>query len=118
MKEYVLVMRINPNALTPAQITDVREKWAILVKEWKEKKIYVEGNQVIADGLVVKKAGIEQGAVFSDGTRVVSFITLLANSMQEAAAWAQKTPLLLYGGSAEVRLLQRAAAATPAPATN
>lgn len=105
MKTFLLVMRINPESITAEQTKEIHEKWAILVPAWKAKGIYLQGNPVVAEGMVITAKGVEKGAVYAETGRVVSVITIAAAGMEEAVALAKQTPLLQYGGSAEVREL-------------
>jgi hypothetical protein len=113
MRKFILVMRINPAVLTPEQTKDIHDKWDALTPVWKAKGIYLQGNPIVADGMVVTAKGTEKGAIYAETGRVVSVITIAAADMDEAVALARQTPLLQHGGSAEVRELP-----PPPPAAN
>jgi hypothetical protein len=114
MKKFILVMRINPAGITPEQTKDIHDKWDALVPAWKAKGIYLQGNPIVTEGMVVTAKGAEKGAIYDETGRVVSVITIEAAGMDEAVALARQTPLLQYGGSAEVRELPP----PPPPAAN
>lgn len=105
MKEYVLIMRINPAPLAPDNLTDVRAKWKIVVDDWTARNIFVISNQIVQEGVVVsgREGSAHPGSVVSDGMRIVSTINIRAGSLEEAATLAKVVPLLEYGGTVEVR---------------
>jgi hypothetical protein len=105
MKEYVLIMRINPAPLAPDNLADVRAKWKIVVDDWTARGIFVTSNQIVQEGVVVsgREGTAHPGSVTSDGARIVSTINIRAASLTEAATFAKVVPLLEYGGTVEVR---------------
>jgi hypothetical protein len=105
MKEYVLIMRINPAPLAPDDLTDVRAKWKKIVDDWTAREIFVTSNQIVQEGVVVsgREGTARPGSVASDGLRIVSTINIRAASLEEAAALARIVPLLEYGGTVEIR---------------
>jgi hypothetical protein len=105
MKEYVLIMRINPAPLAPDNLTDVRAKWKVVVDDWTARGIFVTSNQIVQEGVVVsgREGSSHPGSVPSDGTRIVSTINIRATSLEEAATLAKVVPLLEYGGTVEIR---------------
>ena len=105
MKEYVLIMRINPAPLAPDNLTAVRAKWKVVVDDWTARGIFVTSNQIVQEGVVVsgREGTSHPGSVPSDGTRIVSTINIRATSIEEAATLAKVVPLLEYGGTVEIR---------------
>ena len=105
MKEYVLIMRINPAPLAPDDLTDVRAKWKKVVDDWTAREIFVTSNQIVQEGVVVSghEGTAHPGSIFSDSTRIVSTINIRAASLDAAATLAKVVPLLEYGGSVEIR---------------
>lgn len=105
MKEYVLIMRINPAPLAPEDLTDVRAKWKTVVDDWTARNIFVTSNQIVQEGVVVsgREGTSHPGSVTSEGLRIVSTINIRAASLEEAATLAKVVPLLAYGGTVEVR---------------
>ena len=114
MRKFILIMRVNAARVTPEQAKDIHDGWDALVPAWKAKGIYLQGNPIVADGMVVTAKGAEKGAIYAETGRVVSVITIQAADMEDAVALARQTPLLKYGGSAEVRELPP----PPPPAAN
>ena len=105
MKEYVLLIRLNPAPMTPEIVAAVRNNWAVLREHWEQKGCYVSGNRIVQEGFLLSGADrvLSKGAVAEDGVRIISTITLLAEDMEAAIELAKACPPLDYGATVEVR---------------
>lgn len=105
MKEYVLLVRLNPEKLTKQNIDSIHAGWDRVLAEWKAGHHYLTGSPVVAEGLVIQNtsAPAEKGAIYSDGLRIISIIHLAALNEEEAVRLARMAPILAFGGNIEIR---------------
>ncbi|BDI29969.1 hypothetical protein CCAX7_20200 [Capsulimonas corticalis] len=108
MNEYVLLVRVDRSALAPEQVQAIQSGWGPVLEKWVARGQYVTSNLIVGDGYVLSGPDREttQGVVSGNGGAVVSTITLLAETIEEAIELAKVCPPLNFGGSVEVRLRQ------------
>ena len=110
MKEYLLVYRADyetyPNIRrSPEEMQAITQKWM----NWAagiaaQGKLADRGNSLVSDGRVLKSNGS-----FSDGPyteikeSIMGYSLVKASSIEEATELANGCPILLVGGSVEIR---------------
>ncbi|MEJ7644820.1 MAG: hypothetical protein WKF87_09510 [Chryseolinea sp.] len=104
MKQYSLLVRV-PITYSTEQAKEVGPEWEGLIEKWKTERVYVlsfafpgEGFTVSGPEKVVKKEYTLSGAL-----RVVSNIVVQAETIEQAIEHAKECPILVHGGSVEVR---------------
>lgn len=108
MKQFSLLVRV-PETYSPEQAKAVGPAWDKLIEQWKAEGVYIlsfafPGESFTVSGVekVVKKE-----SVISGNLRVVSNIVLQSETMEVALELAKRCPVLLYGGSVEVRQIPK-----------
>ena len=108
MKQFSLVVRV-PETYSTEQAKAVGPAWDKLIELWKAEGVYIlsfafPGESFTVSGIekVVKKE-----SVISGNLRVVSNIVLQSETMEGALELAKHCPVLLYGGSVEVRQIPK-----------
>jgi hypothetical protein len=106
-KEFMLLFRFEPSndqQPTEAQLNEQQQLWgqfiggiALQEKFVSTSQLGFEGNQVLANKSIVEGIHVGDGQVLG-GNMVVR-----ANSLEEATQMAMDCPILLMGGSAEIR---------------
>ncbi|MBV8253707.1 MAG: hypothetical protein JO154_13950 [Chitinophaga sp.] len=110
MKEYVFFVRINPEALSEADLATIHAGWDEVVETWKAGNHYIYGIPVVQPGMVVGAENSAAGVVRENGNRLVSFIHMSAENDEQAIQLAAMAPVLQFGGSVEIRIPQRTVA--------
>lgn len=108
--EFMLVFRYEPNnnyQPTEAEMTEMHQQWgafigniAIQEKLISTHQLGFEGKQILADKSVV------EGIHLSDNKTLGGNMIVKANTMDEAVEMAKKCPILVMGGTVEVRAIQ------------
>jgi len=107
MKEFILIVRL-PITYTQ-QSNEVNEKWAKVVQKWKADSVFVMSFVFPTEGYVLSgsERTVKKESVISNNLRVVSNIILLANDIEAAIELAKVCPIFDFGGTVEVREVQR-----------
>src|SRR5471030_574898 len=102
MNEFILIYRSEPstNVLTPEQMKNVSQPW----QDWMgslaaQNKLANMGSRLGFDGSVLKTGG----PYVEIKELIVGFSVIRANDIQEANEIAKGCPILVTGGSVEVR---------------
>ncbi len=108
--EFMLVFRYEPNnnyQPTEAEMNEMHQQWgafigniAIQEKLVSTHQLSFEGKQIFANKSVV------EGIYISDHQTVGGNMIVKANSIDEAVEMAKNCPVLLMGGTVEVRAIQ------------
>jgi hypothetical protein len=108
--EFMLVFRFEPNfnyQPSEAEITEMHQQWgafigniAIQEKLVSTHQLGFEGKQVSTDKTV------SEGVHISDNQTIAGNMIVAANTIDEAVQMAKECPILLMGGSVEVRAIQ------------
>jgi len=108
--EFMLVFRYEPNnnyQPTEAEMIEMHQQWgafigniAIQEKLVSTHQLGFEGKQVFADQSVV------EGIYISGNQTMGGNMIVKANSIDEAVEMAKNCPVLLMGGTVEVRAIQ------------
>lgn len=104
MKAFVVLVKV-PVTYTTAQAKEVGPQWEKTIADWKASGSYITsyafpGESVVLEG-DVKPEGRQM--VATNGKRLVSNVLLRAFTWEQATELAKACPVLLYGGSVEVR---------------
>lgn len=108
LKQFSLLVRV-PTTYTPEQVKAAGVIWDQLLEEWKSQKIYVISFAFPGDSYVVSGPDktVTHESVVANNLRTVSNIVLLATDIHAACAIAKEIPVLVYGGSVEIREIPR-----------
>lgn len=109
-KEFMLLFRFEPSINyqpTPEEINEMHQQWGAFISNiaYQEKLISThqlgfEGKQIFAD------KSTQEGIHISNNQAIAGNMVLLANTLDEALEMAKNCPILLMGGSVEVRSIQ------------
>ena len=108
--EFMLVFRYEPNnnyQPTEAEMNEMHQHWGAFIGQiaMQEKLVSThqlgyEGKQILADKTVV------EGIHVADNQTLGGNMIVRAGSMDEAIEMAKNCPILLMGGTVEVRAIQ------------
>jgi len=104
MKQYSLLVRV-PGTYGTEQAKSVGPQWEKLLEQWKADNIYVLSFAFPGESYTVSgnEKLIKKETVLSGNLKVVSHIVLLSETIEQALELAKSCPVLLYGGTVEVR---------------
>ncbi|MGK9118007.1 YciI family protein [Olivibacter sp. LS-1] len=105
MKQFSLLVRV-PETYSEAQVKSAGVQWNNLIEQWKAAGIYVLSFAFPGESYTVSGTGgktVKKESVLSGNLRVVSQVVLRAASIEQALELAKSVPVLLYGGTVEVR---------------
>jgi hypothetical protein len=104
MKQFSLLVRV-PITYGTEQAKLVGPEWDKLLERWKGEAVYVLSFAFPGEGHTVSgpEKKVKKETVLSDNLKVVSNIVLQAETMEQALELAKACPILLYGGTVEVR---------------
>jgi hypothetical protein len=104
MKQFSLLVRV-PDTYGAEQAKLVNPQWDKLIEQWKAEDVYVlsfafpgESHTISGPEKTVKKE-----VVLSGNLKVVSHIVLQSQTIEQALNLAKSCPILLYGGTVELR---------------
>lgn len=108
--EFMLVFRYEPNnnyQPTEAEMNEMHQQWgafigniAIQEKLVSTHQLSFEGKQIFADKSVI------EGIYISESQTLGGNMIVKANTIDEAVEMAKNCPILLMGGTVEVRTIQ------------
>ncbi|MFC6100547.1 YciI family protein [Olivibacter domesticus] len=104
MKEFSLLVRVPLNYSTE-QAKAVGPEWTKVIDNWKKEGVYVYSFAFPGESYVVAGVGklVKKEPVVANNLRVVSNVILRASGIENALKLAKDCPILVYGGSVEVR---------------
>ena len=107
MKEFSLLVRV-PVTYSNEQAKVVNPQWQKVLDKWKANGVYVISFVFPGESYVVAgpERAVKQDTVVSDNLRVVSNIILRAETMEDAIELAKACPILMRGGTVEIRACQ------------
>lgn len=108
MKQFSLLVRV-PETYSGEQAKLVNPKWDKLLEQWKAAGVYVQSFAFPGESYTVlgSEKSVKKETVLSDNLKVVSNIVLQAKTIEQAIDLAKSCPILLYGGTVEVRQIPR-----------
>jgi hypothetical protein len=106
MKEFVMIFRnaASPDR-SPQQIQQVLQQW----QDWMgnlvaQEKLASSGSRLGTEGKTVKPNNVVTDGPYAEIKEILGgFIVVYAANVEEAAELAKSCPILLVGGSVEVR---------------
>lgn len=105
LKEYMLIFRISQ---TGYPIT--KENDAILNKQWKKFIAMIAAqvkliniSRLSAEGLLLSEHSVENKPFNADGLLISGYLTMKSENIEDVILIAKKCPILLVGGTVEVR---------------
>jgi hypothetical protein len=104
MKQFSLLVRV-PETYGIEQAKLAGPQWEKLLKQWKTEGVYIVSFAFPGESYTVSGTEklVKKETVLSNNLKVVSNIVLKAKTMEQALELAKSCPILLYGGSVEVR---------------
>jgi hypothetical protein len=104
MKQFSLLIRV-PNSYNSEQAKTVNPQWDKLVEKWKADGVYILSFAFPGESYTVSgtEKEIKKEVVLSGNLKVVSNIVLQAESIEQALELSKSCPILLYGGTVEIR---------------
>ena len=104
MKQFSLLVRV-PDTYSAEQVKLANPEWDKLLEHWKTTCVYVISFAFPGESYTVSgpQKALKKETVFSGNLRVVSNIVLQTSTMEEAIELAKSCPILLYGGTVEIR---------------
>lgn len=105
MKQFSLLVRV-PETYSTEQVKLAGQQWEALIERWKTAGIYVLSFAFPGEGYTISGAAeklVKKESVLSGNLRVVSNIVLQVETIEQALEHAKSCPILLYGGTVEVR---------------
>lgn len=110
MKQFSLLVRV-PETYSEEQIKTAGLQWSKLIEQWKTVGVYVLSFAFPGEGYTVSGVAgktVKKESVLSDNLRVVSQVILQTATMEQALEHAKSCPVLLFGGTVEVREIPKA----------
>ena len=94
-----------PETYGGEQAKMVNPQWDKLIEQWKAEGVYVLSFAFPGESYTVSgtEKFVKKETVLSDNRKVVSNIVLQSETMEQALEFAKSCPILLYGGTVEVR---------------
>ncbi|HEY0771901.1 MAG TPA: hypothetical protein VGD31_16360, partial [Sphingobacteriaceae bacterium] len=104
MKQFSLLVRV-PDTYGKEQAQLAGPLWDKLIDQWKEEGVYILSFPFPGESYTVSGSEkiVRKETVLSNNLKVVSNIVLQSESMEQALDLAKSCPILLYGGTVEVR---------------
>lgn len=105
LKEFMLIFRISKS-----EYTTVKENDAVLHQEWKKyiamtaaKVKLVNVSRLSDEAVVISEQSVENKISDEDDLSINGNLTLKSETIEEVILIAKKCPILLIGGTVEVR---------------
>jgi hypothetical protein len=104
MKQFSLLVRV-PETYGGEQAKSVNPQWDRLLEQWKTEGVYVLSFAFPGESYTVSGSEklIKKETVLSGNLKVVSNIVLQSETVEQVLELAKSCPILLYGGTVEVR---------------
>ncbi|AZA83296.1 transcription initiation protein [Chryseobacterium lactis] len=108
MKEFLLVFRADYKSIpktSPEQMQANTQKWMNWIASIAaQNKLSDKGNRLEASGQVLKSGGILSDGPYTEIKESIMGYTLInADSLEEATNLCKECPILVFGGSVEIR---------------
>ncbi len=108
MKQFSLLVRV-PVTYTTEQAIAVGPQWNELLDTWKAEDVYIISFAFPGESFTVTGAEktIKKEIVLSNDLKAVSNLVIQAEDITQAIERAKQCPILVHGGSVEVREIPR-----------
>jgi hypothetical protein len=107
-QEYMLLFRLEPSEQqpTPEQLAEMGQTWGAYFGELAMKGLMVSTHQLGYEGIqIYADHSITQGINIASGLTLGGNLIVKASSMDQAMEIGKKCPILLMGGTVEVRTI-------------
>lgn len=104
MKQFSLLVRV-PETYTSEQAKAVYPEWEALLENWKNSGVYVISFAFPGESYTITgaKKEVKKETVLSNNLKVVSNLVVQVENREQALELSKSIPILVYGGSVEVR---------------
>jgi len=104
MKQFSLLVRV-PETYTSEQAKAVYPEWEALLENWKNSGVYVISFAFPGESYTITgaKKEVKEETVLSNNLKVVSNLVVQVENREQALELSKSIPILVYGGSVEVR---------------
>jgi hypothetical protein len=106
LKDFMLLFRFEPQQEppTPGQLNEMHQQWSSFIRHIATQGKLVSTHQLGFEGKqIVANQSIHEGIHLANKQTISGNMILKAINIEEALDWAQKCPILLMGGSVEIR---------------
>ena len=107
MKEFVMLFRNSPTGdarPSPEVMQEFAKKWDVWLAAISAKNRFVSGSRLSFEGRILKPGNIITDGPYAEVKEILGgFISVRAESLDEAFEMAYGCPILLLGGYVEVR---------------
>ena len=107
MKEFVMLFRNAPTGdarPSPEVMQEFAKKWDVWLAAISAKNRFVSGSRLSFEGRILKPGNIITDGPYAEVKEILGgFISVKAESLDEAFEMAHGCPILLLGGYVEVR---------------
>ncbi|NIF06121.1 transcription initiation protein [Chryseobacterium sp. Tr-659] len=112
MKEFLLVFRADYQSMpktSPEQMQANTQKWMNWIAGIAaQNKLSDRGNRLESSGQVLKSGGlISDGPYAEIKESILGYTLIQAESIEEATVLCKECPVLLFGGSVEIREISK-----------
>ena len=109
-KEFMLLFRLEPSnnyQPTEAEITEMHQQWGAFIGNIAIQERLVSTYQLGFEGKrILSDSSITDGIHIANNQTIAGNMIVNANTLEEACEMAKNCPILLFGGSVEVRSIQ------------
>lgn len=105
-KIFMMIFRFNPEnvQLTQEQSENMPQAWGSFIGNIAIQEKLVSTHQLGSEGAKIATDGtVESGVHFAEGQTLGGNMIVKAQSLEEAVGMAKECPILLMGGTVEVR---------------
>ena len=103
MNEYTLFFHYPAINYSDQQNEQLKLQWQALLKNWKERGIYISANVYQPNAIIVEQNNNKETNFTSEGNFVGAIIKIKATNKDEVIALAKETPVFSVNGSVEIR---------------
>jgi hypothetical protein len=105
MKEFMLLFRMTPSGTAPnaEQVASMHQQWQGFIGFIASQAKLVQVSRFAFEGAHLSTKSSEAGIVMENNRTLSGSLTLKAADLEEAITVAKRCPVLLAGGTVEVR---------------
>jgi len=106
LQDFILLFRVLPSNQPPSseEITDMNQKWSEFIGGIATQAKLINATRLAFDGILIdENLSVVPHPKIVDNEILSGTMTIKAATINEASAMAKKCPILVLGGSVEVR---------------
>ncbi|RYJ45126.1 antibiotic biosynthesis monooxygenase family protein [Flavobacterium beibuense] len=103
MNEYTLFFHYPVINYSDKQNEQLKQQWQALLKNWKERGIYISANVYQPNAIIVEQNNNKETDFSSEGNFVGAIVKIKAANKDEAITFTKETPVFSVNGSVEIR---------------